>query len=128
MQRDATSFVPRHNRVQRLRGRAAVEARAAYLHDHPLCVKCEQRGHVEEATEVDHVVPLCKGGSDTDSNKQALCAECHRVKTDADLGRTSRPAIGLDGYPSIKGAGSISAAVDVETVIAVVPSAATEQM
>lgn len=31
--------------------------------------------------DVDHVVPLCEGGSDTLDNMQALCPTCHAVKT-----------------------------------------------
>lgn len=38
------------------------------------------------ATEVDHIVPLSKGGPDSAHNKQGLCRECHRLKTLADGG------------------------------------------
>ncbi|WP_034410969.1 HNH endonuclease [Derxia gummosa] len=71
--------------TERMRGRRAVEARARYLRLHPLCVACGSAGAVTVATEVDHVVPLALGGSDTDANKQALCGECHRGKTKRDL-------------------------------------------
>ena len=30
--------------------------------------------------EIDHIVPLCKGGSDDLSNLQALCSQCHGAK------------------------------------------------
>jgi 5-methylcytosine-specific restriction endonuclease McrA len=35
----------------------------------------------ESGYEIDHIVELCKGGSNEDSNLQALCIMCHRVKT-----------------------------------------------
>jgi 5-methylcytosine-specific restriction protein A len=43
------------------------------------CAVCHQ---ILSATfEVDHVVPLHKGGADEIGNCQALCTECHRQKT-----------------------------------------------
>lgn len=56
--------------------------RRDYLADNPLCIRCG-----DEATEVDHIVPLSKGGADDESNYQALCKSCHSVKT----GRHDRP-------------------------------------
>ena len=50
--------------------------RAAYLIDNSVCVRCG-----DEATEVDHKVPLSAGGDDHPSNYQALCKSCHSVKT-----------------------------------------------
>ena len=35
----------------------------------------------ESGYEIDHIVELCIGGSNEDSNLQALCIMCHRVKT-----------------------------------------------
>ena len=35
----------------------------------------------EAGYEIDHIVELSKGGSNEDSNLQALCIMCHRVKT-----------------------------------------------
>lgn len=37
------------------------------------CVLCGRVG-----TEVDHVVPLARGGSDEPGNKRLLCRACHR--------------------------------------------------
>lgn len=50
--------------------------RAAYLAEHPACALCGR-----PATDVDHVVPKRFGGSDDDTNLQALCKECHQRKT-----------------------------------------------
>lgn len=64
-----------------------------------LCVACEAKGRVTLATEVDHIVPLHKGGPDTDENTQPLCGECHAAKTAHDMGYRPRVTIGLDGWP-----------------------------
>jgi 5-methylcytosine-specific restriction endonuclease McrA len=36
--------------------------------------------------EVDHAKPLFEGGSNDESNLQALCAQCHRVKSVQERG------------------------------------------
>lgn len=41
---------------------------------------------IREATEVDHVVPLAKGGTDDASNLVAINAVCHARKTARDRG------------------------------------------
>jgi 5-methylcytosine-specific restriction enzyme A len=62
------------------------------LRDHPLCSTCLAEGRVEVATEVDHVIPLAKGGTDDFENLVAICTRHHRIKTAAEAadGR-SRP-------------------------------------
>ena len=51
------------------------------------------------ATEVDHVVPLFKGGAALDEdNLQPLCKPCHRRKTNDELMRNPKE-YGDDGYP-----------------------------
>ena len=67
--------------VERIRGRKGVEIRARNLARDPLCKHCGERGIVRLAMIVDHVVPLWKGGPDTDENKQSLCFDCHDAKT-----------------------------------------------
>jgi 5-methylcytosine-specific restriction protein A len=54
---------------------------------------------VTAGVEVDHILPVHKGGTDEDDNLQALCHECHESKTRTDLGQRDRPATGLDGWP-----------------------------
>jgi 5-methylcytosine-specific restriction enzyme A len=84
---------------QRTRGYALQKIRKRILGRNPLCVRCNAAGRTRLATEVDHIVPLHKGGEDSDSNRQGLCSECHVEKTREDLGQALKVAIGLDGYP-----------------------------
>lgn len=44
---------------------------------------CDLVGELE-AYDLDHIIPLWKGGEDTDGNLQALCPTCHRRKTDQE--------------------------------------------
>ena len=69
------------------------------MQQQPLCVRCEERGLAALGTELDHIVPLHKGGGNEPENLQMLCAECHREKTAEDCGTTYRPPIGRDGWP-----------------------------
>jgi 5-methylcytosine-specific restriction protein A len=68
--------------TERLRGRAAVDRRAKWLRDHPLCAECEQDGRVTAAQVVDHKTPLWQSGADDyETNGQSLCHEHHDAKT-----------------------------------------------
>ena len=59
--------------------------RASYLTAHPLCCACEKSGRVEPAHEVDHIIPLSRGGAKYDEhNLQAFCHACHSRKTWAE--------------------------------------------
>ncbi|WP_299312384.1 HNH endonuclease signature motif containing protein [uncultured Halomonas sp.] len=49
--------------------------------DKGLCQPCLQQGRVTPATEVDHILNIARGGSESDDNLQAICAACHREKT-----------------------------------------------
>lgn len=43
------------------------------------------------ATEVDHIIPLSRGGSDEARNKRPICRKCHRAKTAEEArGRNGR--------------------------------------
>lgn len=73
--------------------------REQVLRAQPLCPLCKAKGRIELASEVDHIIPLHKGGTDAPANLQGLCAECHAHKTAGDRGAKRRPEIGLDGVP-----------------------------
>ena len=60
---------------------------------------CVKRGTLTPACEVDHVIPLYKGGLDVDANKQSLCIPCHKQKTAADLGNARHPGCSVTGEP-----------------------------
>lgn len=60
--------------------------RAWFLRRNPLCVKCFEKGRKVGATNVDHIIPLSRGGSNHRINLQALCHSCHSRKTAAESG------------------------------------------
>ena len=89
------------SRHERGYGSAWIKTRARILQrDGYLCQPCLTAGRPTPATEVDHITPKAKGGTDEDSNLQSICDDCHKAKTAADEGRTARRAIGLDGWPA----------------------------
>jgi 5-methylcytosine-specific restriction protein A len=83
----------------RIRGRALQRIRSRILAHEPLCRPCAAAGRTTEATQIDHIVPLFKGGSDTADNRQPICDACHQAKTDVDLG-VQRSPFNADGEPT----------------------------
>ena len=84
----------------RIRGRTLQAIIARLLRANPLCVRCMERGRPQLAVEVDHIVALCNGGTETDDNRQGLCRDCHRQKSREDLGQKAMDGCGVDGVPS----------------------------
>ncbi len=77
---------PRIGATPRDRGRARQEARLRiWLRDGPNCKACGKLIDITPRTpdpfELDHTVPLWKGGKDADHNRQCLCPACHAAKT-----------------------------------------------
>lgn len=73
-----------------------------FFRQNPLCAMCKAEGRLSPATELDHKVPLFRGGKDFDEDPgqaQGLCAECHKNKTAQDLGYRQKREIGADGWP-----------------------------
>ena len=64
--------------------------RVQVLMEEPLCRVCWADGAVTAATDVDHIVPRAKGGTDERGNLQALCRSCHSVKTSTEDGGWGR--------------------------------------
>jgi 5-methylcytosine-specific restriction protein A len=84
--------------IDRARGTAAQRGydarwqryRREYLIEHPLCVNCLRANPpvIREATVVDHIKPH-KGDYKlfwSPSNHQALCKQCHNIKTASEDG------------------------------------------
>lgn len=89
------SWHSRQKEKERTRGRRWMELRHVVLVEEPVCQICQRK----PAKEVDHILPICKGGTDTRDNLQGVCHDCHEEKTCNDLGIKKPVTIGLDGYP-----------------------------
>ena len=89
----------RFDPTPRTRGRKWMQMRDLWLTQNPLCSECLKSGHVTLATEVDHKIPLFKGGTDAPDNLNSLCSDHHRDKTNQDMGYKPRKAIGANGVP-----------------------------
>jgi len=68
-----------------------------FKRDKYLCQMCKRKGYIRAAEEVDHIIPLFKGGTDDMNNLQSLCKECHQAKTRADL--SGKHETGINGMP-----------------------------
>ncbi len=67
--------------------------RQHHLSRHPYCVFCEIYGRKTGATEVDHILPVRKGGDPYDpDNLQSLCKSCHSRKTASEDGAFGNPS------------------------------------
>jgi 5-methylcytosine-specific restriction protein A len=64
--------------------------RDAFLARHPLCVACQREGRNTAATDVDHILPLRRGGTHDPRNLQPLCRPHHSSKTAREDGRWDR--------------------------------------
>ncbi len=71
------------------------------------CVPCKRRdASIRPASEVDHIIPRSRGGTDEMTNLQAICTDCHQEKTANEAAaargvkRRPKARIGLDGWPA----------------------------
>jgi len=78
-------------KTKRARGRSWMARRYAWLAQHPECAEC---GRIDVTNQVDHIVPLCEGGADDESNMQTMCDEHHRAKTAEEAGRRAKVRAG----------------------------------
>jgi 5-methylcytosine-specific restriction protein A len=78
--------------------------------DAGMCQPCRKAGRLGVlAQAVDHIISKANAAKmrwaqariDHPDNLQAICDECHKVKTEAEQGKRFQPkvAIGLDGFP-----------------------------
>jgi len=75
-----------------------MKLRHVVLVEEPVCMICER----QPSTQVDHIIPVTRGGQDIRTNLQGICTECHDKKTMKDLGiKKKRTRIGIDGYPIV---------------------------
>ncbi|WP_374726411.1 HNH endonuclease [Herbaspirillum seropedicae] len=77
--------------TSRIRGRQWMKMKTAALvaSDH-WCVECLVVGVQRLAVEVDHRIPLWRGGSNEPSNLQGLCKAHHDAKTAQEAGERAR--------------------------------------
>ena len=94
------------NHDGRMRGRKLQERRLRlWTQAKGCCAACGALCAYPEGFQLDHRVPLFKGGKDTDDNCQVLCVSetgklgCHDRKTADDMGQRMKVAIGSDGWP-----------------------------
>lgn len=91
---------PTTSRHERGYGRAWEKARKAALYrDKHLCQPCLRNHRVTPATQVDHITPKAKGGTDDMDNLQSICGPCHLTKSLADEGKRVKVETGVDGWP-----------------------------
>ena len=89
---------PRENHG-RIQGRAGMKLRRRRLNAQPVCEDCEAKGITSLAETPDHIIPLAKGGTDTDDNIRCLCKPCHAIRTAEQFGHKVKRRIGPDGWP-----------------------------
>jgi 5-methylcytosine-specific restriction protein A len=64
---------------------------AVLKRDGHLCRQCRREGALTLASQVDHVVPVAEGGTDDETNLEAICDLHHLAKTQAEARRGRRP-------------------------------------
>lgn len=91
----------------RIRGRRLQAMRLKKWTENPCCAICGRLTEYPAGFELDHVVPLFKGGEDNEDNMQILCVAyangiktgCHEDKTNKDLGRRAIHGTDDNGWP-----------------------------
>lgn len=79
--RKCSAKIARPSAAARGYDKAWQQRRNAFLRQNPLCSDCERQGVLTPAYHVDHKIAKAKGGTDDESNLQALCHSCHSRKT-----------------------------------------------
>lgn len=66
-----------------------VKMRIWFKHDGICAGKCKRKLRAGDEPQYDHIVALCNGGQNRESNFQLLCAWCHKEKTGDDVAEKS---------------------------------------
>jgi 5-methylcytosine-specific restriction protein A len=64
--------------------------------DGHLCRRCALAGRVTVGTEVHHVLPKARGGTDDMANLEVLCHDCHLAADAEAQGKTATTKSGFD--------------------------------
>ena len=68
--------------TKRLTGNSRYAVVKRFARENPqVCAACQKVGLVSFGDDLDHIVPLWQGGSESDSNRQWLCRAHHKEKT-----------------------------------------------
>lgn len=73
---------------------------AIMVRDQYMCQPCLANDRLTPATEVDHIVPKSKEGTDNPDNLQAICQTCHIEKTLREQGKNPKQPTNVDGTPN----------------------------
>lgn len=92
-------WTKRADSPKRITGRKLQRMRDELFKAQPLCVECLKHGRLTPATERDHIMPLFEGGTDTDDNVQALCHDCHEIKSKAERIRARQAGLPVPNWP-----------------------------
>lgn len=76
--------------VKKRYGRTWKRIRDLYIAAHPLCEQCQKQSKTTPATEIHHIKPISRGGSNDFSNLMALCTPCHSEITAREGSRWRR--------------------------------------
>ncbi|UBX28479.1 HNH endonuclease [Arsenophonus apicola] len=85
---NTTAIKPHHISNRRITGYQLQKRRFEVWKDNPHCAVCGRLVDYPSGFELDHVIPLFKGGADTIDNVQILCNGedgCHKNKTKEDI-------------------------------------------
>lgn len=64
-----------------------VELKSKLLKQRRSCYYCHKRRKPEEVFEVDHIVPIIRGGTNHETNLIVACRKCNRAKGTKRAGR-----------------------------------------